>query len=244
MESQFSKQSDLYARYRPDYPDELFDFIFSHLIKYKTAWDCCTGTGQVAKVLSGQFEKVYANDISQEQLSRAPDLSNVYYYKEAAEETGFPSAQFDLITVAQAIHWLDFDKFYEEVKRTAAEGALLAVIGYGMVRIDEKINPLIDEFYEYTFSEFFTENREYLDKHYATIPFPFKEIDSPEFVKKEEWSLDNLEGYLNSWSTVQKFKDSKGYNPADELIANVKEQWKRGEGKKVTFPVFLRLGSI
>lgn len=234
----------MYARYRPDYPDELYEFIFSHANRYEIAWDACTGTGQVAKVLSGRFGKVYANDISREQLSRAPKLDNIYYYNQTAEETGFPSACFNLITVAQAIHWLDFEKFYKEVRRTAADGGLLAVIGYGMVRIDDKINPLIDEFYEYTFSEFFTENRQYLDRHYETIPFPFEEIESPEFVKNEEWSLGDLEGYLNSWSTVQKFKDEKGINPADELILDVKEHWNSEEIRNVSFPVFLRLGRI
>ena len=244
MKSQFSKQSQWYARYRPDYPEDLYEFIFSHLNNREIAWDCCTGTGQVAKVLAGSFREVYANDISQQQLDYAPDLENVHYSNVPAEKTGFPSSHFDLITVAQAIHWLDFEKFYEEVKRTGVPGGLIAVIGYGMVRVDKRIDPLIDELYEYTFSEYFTENRAYLDRHYATIPFPFKEIPSPEFEKRDNWHLGDLEGYLNSWSTVQKFKDEKGINPAEEMIEKVERLWSRNEQKQVSFPVFLRLGRI
>lgn len=244
MESQFSKQSQLYARFRPDYPEDLFEFIFSHLNNKEIAWDCGTGTGQVAKVLAGSFSEVYANDISQQQLDHAPDLKNVRYFNVPAEKTGFPSSHFDLITVAQAIHWLDFEKFYEEVKRTSVPGGLIAVIGYGMVRVNDSLDPLIDEFYEYTFAEYFTENRSYLDRHYATIPFPFDEIPSPEFEKRDKWYLGDLEGYLNSWSTVQKFKEDKGFNPADELIEKVEEHWSREDKKRVSFPVFLRLGRI
>lgn len=244
MNSQFSKQSDLYARYRPDYPAELYDFIFSHLQRKETAWDCCTGTGQVAKVLADEFDQVYANDISQQQLDRAPELDNVNYFNVPAEETGFPGSLFDLITVAQAIHWLDFESYFKEVRRTAAPGGLLAVIGYGMIRIDERLDALIDKFYEYTFSEYFTENRQWLDRHYETIPFPFQEISSPEFEQRAKWSLEELEGYVNSWSTVQKFKDEKGTNPADDLIEKVGKLWDKEEKKTVSFPVFLRLGRL
>ena len=244
MEGRFSKQSELYARYRPGYPDELFEFIFSHLNKKEMAWDACTGSGQVASVLSEHFSKVFANDISREQLSHAPEKSNIEYVKVAAEETGFPGNIFDLITIAQAIHWLDFDQFYKEVIRTAADGCLIAVIGYGMVRINEDINPYIDKFYNYTFSEYFSENRRYLDRHYKTIPFPFDEIESPEFTNKLDWSIHDLAGYLNSWSTVQKFKDDKGFNPAEKLIKELKPHWSEGEEKEVNFPVFLRLGRV
>lgn len=244
MESRFSKQSELYARYRPGYPDELFEFIFSHLKKKETAWDACTGTGQVATVLAGHFSNVFANDISSEQLSHAPEKSNIEYVKVAAEETGFPGNTFDLITIAQAIHWLDFDRFYKEVTRTALKGGLIAVIGYGMVRINEDLNPLIDEFYNYTFSEYFNENRRYLDRHYKTIPFPFYEIKSPEFTNRMHWNIRDLSGYLNSWSTVQKFKDDKGFNPAEKLLDKLKPYWPEGEEKEVVFPVFLRLGRV
>lgn len=244
MKSQFSKQSELYARYRPDYPEALYDFIFSHLNNDRAAWDSCTGTGQVAKVLAGRFDKVYANDISRQQLGRAPERDNVRYFQVSSEETGFPPSLFDLITVAQAIHWLDFEKFYEEVRRTAAPGGLLAVIGYGMVRVEGDIDILIDEFYEYTFSEYFTENRKYLDRHYETIPFPFEEIQAPEFEKRAEWNIGDLEGYMNSWSTVQKFKDEQGFNPADGVIEKVEGHWEGDEKKQVSFPVFLRLGRI
>ena len=244
MKSQFSKQSDLYARYRPSYPKDMYEFIFSQLQNKNTAWDSCTGTGQVASYLSKHFKKVYANDISQDQLKHAPEIKNVEYYNIPAEQTDFPSDYFDLITVAQAIHWLDFEKFYKEVNRTAGQDALIAVIGYGMVRINKKLNPLIDKFYKYNFSEYFSENREYLDRHYATIPFPFDEIESPKFIQRIEWSINDLEGYLNSWSTVQKFKEEEGFNPAEDLLKEIEPLWPEGEKKEVAFPVFLRLGRI
>lgn len=244
MSKRFSKQSDLYARYRPDYPREMYDFIFRHLSARETAWDCATGSGQIANYLADHFDKVLATDISDEQLSYAPKRSNVEYLKASAENSGLAKDQFDLITVGQAIHWFDFDSFYQEVRRVAKNNALLAVIGYGMVRINKQINPLVDELYEKAFSTYFGEARKYLDQHYTTLPFPISEIPSPNFKRALHWSVDELEGYFNSWSAIQKIKTEQDYNPATNTIRKVRKMMGDKNKLEVTFPVFIRLGRI
>jgi ubiquinone/menaquinone biosynthesis C-methylase UbiE len=244
MNDHFSEQAEFYAKYRPAYPPELYNFIFSHLKHKRVAWDCGTGSGQVASYLADHFDQVYASDISQKQMSYAPPKENIEYHNVSAEDTGFPSDLFDLISVGQAIHWFDFDRFYGEVHRTTAPGALLAVFGYGFVRVDPQINPIIDGFYNDMFSSYFYENRTYLDQRYRTIPFPFAEIPSPPFQIVLKWSLDDLEGYFNSWSSVQKFKTVKGFNPVDDIMREVEPLWAPDEEKAVAFPVFLRLGRI
>ncbi|WP_445664961.1 class I SAM-dependent methyltransferase [Fodinibius sp. AD559] len=243
-EKRFSNQADLYAKYRPDYPDELYNFIFKHLDQQKIAWDCATGSGQVAGYLANHFDQVFANDISEEQLSNTPEKANITYLNTPAEHSGLPQNTFDLITIAQAIHWLGFEKFYNEVRRTARKNALLAVIGYGMVRIDKQSNTIIDDLYETAFSEYFNENRKYLDNHYHNIPFPFDEIPSPAFENRYIWSLDQLEGYFNSWSAIQRIKSEKGYNPADETIIKLEKLLSNPNKFEVTFPIFMRLGKL
>src|SRR5689334_1149416 len=114
MKDNFSKQASLYARYRPVYPPELFSFILNHIEKKDSAWDCATGNGQTAKELAKHFDKVHATDISQKQLDQAEQASNIFYSLQAAEQTNFSDNQFDLVTVSQALHWFDFDKFYTE----------------------------------------------------------------------------------------------------------------------------------
>lgn len=242
--SRFSKQAELYARYRPEYPREMYDFIFKHLSSRHFAWDCATGSGQVAKYLADYFEKVYATDISQEQLSFAPQRNNIEYLDTSAENSGLPSNQCDLITVAQAIHWFNFEQFYKEVRRVGKNGSLLAVIGYGMVRISDKLDPFIDDLYEEAFSSHFNKNRKYIDEQYRTIPFPFEEIPSPLFQNQYNWSLRELEGYFNSWSAIQKIKSEKGYNPVDDTISLLKKRIPDPQNLKVTFPVFMRLGKV
>ena len=118
MKDNFSNQSKLYAAFRPHYPEALYNFIYSKLSHFNIALDVATGNGQVAAALSGKFEKVYATDISEKQLAQAIQKENITYKKEAAEKFSFADESFDLITVAQAIHWFDFEHFFKEVQRT------------------------------------------------------------------------------------------------------------------------------
>ncbi|WP_291727473.1 class I SAM-dependent methyltransferase [Bernardetia sp.] len=104
MKDNFSDNSQNYAIYRPSYPKEVFEIIYSHIEGKKIAWDCATGNGQVANILAQDFEKVYATDISQNQLKNAVQKENIVYSVEQAEKSSFEDNSFDLITVAQAIH--------------------------------------------------------------------------------------------------------------------------------------------
>src|SRR5688572_14298485 len=113
----FSQQSKLYAAFRPLYPEALYDFIFRHLKKCDVAWDCATGNGQVAQKLATVFTKVFATDISQQQIAEGFPADNIFYSVSAAEKTTFTRDQFDLITVGQALHWIDTAEFYKEVNR-------------------------------------------------------------------------------------------------------------------------------
>ncbi len=244
MNSRFSQQADLYARYRPDYPEELHNFILSKTDSLDTAWDCGTGSGQVARVLANHFKKVYASDISQQQMEHAPKKENIQYFNIPAEDTGFAPNLFNLVTVGQAIHWFNFESFYEEVNRTAKKDALLAVFGYGMVQLTNNIDDVLHSFYDEMFSRYFSKSRKYINKKYRTIPFPFDEISSPDFERNMEWTLETLEGFLNSWSTVQKYKNDHNSNPVDPVLDQIKSLWESEKSRTVTFPVFLRLGQV
>ena len=65
MSELFSKQSAEYAKYRPGYPQQLYDFIFNYVKNFDLAWDCATGNGQAAIILAERFKQVIATDISE-----------------------------------------------------------------------------------------------------------------------------------------------------------------------------------
>lgn len=244
MKDNFSAQAAGYAKYRPQYPHSLFTYILG-FVKDKTgAWDCGTGNGQSAKELSKYFTSVFATDISQKQLDNAYQAENIFYSLQPAEKTNFADASFDLITVSQALHWFNFDKFYAEVKRVAKPGAVIAVWTYSLLRICPPINAIIEDYHFNTLGNYWDEERKYVDDNYASIPFPFDEKRTPPFSIQLQWSLEDLEGYFYTWSALQKFITANNYSPVDALMEQIKPLWGNDEKREIVFPVHLRLGTI
>ena len=128
MKDNFSHASEKYAQYRPVYPEALYEFLLSKVKVRDVAWDCGTGNGQVASVLAKHFRKVYGTDISENQLKHAIQKENIIYAKEDSANASFPSDFFELIIVAQAIHWFNFERFYDQVFRTAKDNAVFAAV--------------------------------------------------------------------------------------------------------------------
>jgi SAM-dependent methyltransferase len=238
----FSSHASQYAAFRPTYPKELYDFIFSQLKDFDSAWDAGTGNGQVARDLSKRFKKIFATDISDKQIENAVQAENIFY-SVAGETTSFLNKSFDLICVAQAIHWFDRAKFYEEVKRVAKPDALLAIWGYGLLSIDAEIDKHIKDFYTNIVGSYWDKERKLIDEEYKTIAFPFKEISSPPFEFSFQWTLPELHGYLTTWSAVQKFIKANESNPVDNLIQKILPLW-NSDKKQIRFPLFTRMGTV
>jgi ubiquinone/menaquinone biosynthesis C-methylase UbiE len=242
MKDNFSQQAKLYASFRPHYPSTLYEFLFKQGTNFDVALDCATGNGQVAVVLASKFKTVYATDISEKQLAQAPALSNVIYKIEAAEKTSFPDA-FDLVTVAQAIHWFDFDKFYAEVKRVLKPGGIFAVIGYGLISINTEIDKWIAHYYWNVVGPYWDKERRYIDEAYTTIPFPFNEIPSPKLFIEYSWNKEQFIGYLHTWSSLQHYIKANNKSPLTyELLQALDKVWKDDEILPVKFPLFVRMG--
>ncbi len=243
MKDNFSSHAADYAIYRPGYPDRLFQYIEELVERRECCWDCGCGNGQTTSRLADIFHQVHATDISQNQIRQAPEFGNVLYSVQPAERVNFPDDQFDLIMVAQAIHWFDFDQFYKEVRRTGKPGSYLVVVGYGLHKVDPGIDPLIDEFYHDVVGPFWDPERVYLESKYQTIPFPFDEIPSPDFQIQYQWNASQQIGYLNTWSAVKHYVKANGDQKILDFFERIKTAW--GDGTRtVTFPTLLRVGKI
>jgi len=241
MKDNFSTGSDKYALFRPTYPAALFDYLLSLVPGRERAWDCGTGNGQVAVILAESFDRVDATDISAAQLQSATPHDRVGYSVQPAEKTDFPDDAFDLITVAQAIHWFDFEAFYREVNRTIRPGGVLAVIGYHLIRFSPEVNAVLDEFYRDVIGPFWDRERRYIDEQYRTIPFPYTDIPAPAFSIEVEWSFDHLIGYIGTWSAVRHYQKRKGHDPVAGVSEALKKNWGADDVKKGRFPILLRL---
>jgi SAM-dependent methyltransferase len=243
MKDYFSTQSKAYAAFRPTYPEDLYQFIFHYVRKKSVAWDCATGNGQVAQRLASDFEKVHASDISVQQLDNAFKKDNIYYSVSPAERTSFSDHQFDLITVAQALHWFDRDAFFTEVRRVCKPGGILAIWGYGLLNIDPTIDKLIMGFYNGTVGPYWDNARRMVEDEYRSISFPFEIIASPPFTITVQWTLDQLAGYLSSWSATQGFIRERGYDPVEAFVKSLANYWHATE-MTVKFPIFSNLSRV
>ena len=97
----FSKQAADYAKFRPRYLHEMFEYLGSLAPRRQLAWDCGTGNGQAAVGLATVFERVIATDASEKQIANAQSHERVEYRVAAAENSGIESETMDLIMVAQ-----------------------------------------------------------------------------------------------------------------------------------------------
>src|SRR6187399_2214683 len=170
----FSKQADLYARYRPTYPKELYEYILSFVKEKNTAWDCATGNGQAAVVLASHFKKVIATDISAAQIEKAIKKENIEYSVCAAESTPFADNTFDLVTVAQAYHWIKWEDFRKEVIRVCKPGAVIAVwMYYNHNTHDEKVTAAVRNFHATITKPYWDYERRYVEEKYETVEFDY-----------------------------------------------------------------------
>jgi SAM-dependent methyltransferase len=240
----FSEQSKIYAAFRPSYPRALYDFIYGFVDGKDVAWDCATGNGQVAQELCKDFKQVFATDLSQQQIGNAFAAANIYYSVAPAEKTTFENDTFDLITVAQALHWINVDQFYPEAIRVARENAILAVWGYSILRVDKHIDSPFLNFYHNVVGPYWDAARQLVEEQYRNISFPFETISTPSFELKLHWTLDQFSGYISSWSATRNYIKATQQDPVPAFIEQLKPLWQGGEIKAVTFPLFMKLGRI
>ncbi|AVQ13949.1 Methyltransferase domain protein [Leptospira santarosai] len=240
----FSSHSSSYSEFRPGYPLELFSYLKNLVPNAKTVWDCGTGTGQAAVFLAATFEKVIATDPSTNQISNAEPRKNVEYRVCKAEESALKNHEVDMITVAQAFHWFDFDPFYKEAARVGKKNGVLAIWGYGLHRITPEIDALIDKLYNEIVGSYWPPERRYVEEEYKTISFPFEKISPPPFSMKEEWTVDQLLGYLRTWSSVQKYIQKNESDPVLLVEAEIRNVWGSTRTKIVEWPLFFKIGKL
>ncbi len=241
----FSKQSDEYAKYRPVYPPELFAYLASLVSAHELAWDCGTGNGQAALGLAALFGRVIATDPSEAQIRNAAAHPRISYRVAPAERTDIAVASVDLVTVAQALHWFDHERFYREVRRVLKPGGVLAVWCYGLNEIAPAIDPIVRRYYSEVVGPYWPPERHFIDERYATIPFPFTELAVPAFGIESRWNLDDFIGYLDTWSATQRYRQAEKQNPLEALRGVLERAWGPAETERlVTWPIYLRVGRV
>ena len=234
----FSDDPGGYRRFRPLYPESLFDWLAGQADTTLPAWDCATGSGQAALGLAPRFNGVVASDASVAQVSRAQVTPGVHYFVGRAEAVPLRDRCVGLVTVAQAAHWFDLPRFYEEAERVLAPNGLLAVWTYGLLNVMPPVDALLNHFHTDLLGVYWPPERRFVDAGYGNLTFPFQRMETPGLVMEARWRLSDLLGYLGTWSAVRRYTEQEGTDPRQLIREELESLWGQPDAvRKVLWPL-------
>ena len=221
----FDSKADIYAAARPRYPPALYTFLTRHCAETERAWDCACGNGQSAISLAPFFSEVQATDISENQIRNAFSHPRINYFVCPSEETPFGTNSFDLVSVAQALHWMEYARFWPEVKRVLKPGGIFSAWGYCWTEISSEVDHAVQNAFLDIINPYWAEQNKLLWNHYRDVEIPFERIETPTFEMTVDWDLNRLFAYLHSWSATRRCMNAVGENFFHEAYNRVLSVW-------------------
>lgn len=145
-EKKFDGKGEIYAQFRPSYPQECIDTLFiQHGLANAVFADIGAGTGKLTQMLLEKGNTVYAVEpnadmrkLAEETLSDFRDFLSV---NGTAENTTLPARSIDCITAAQAFHWFDRTAFQKECRRILKPNGIVILLWNSR----DEASPLVQE---------------------------------------------------------------------------------------------------
>nr|XP_009860793.1 putative methyltransferase DDB_G0268948 [Ciona intestinalis] len=213
-------------KYRPHYPVKIAEDALGNLKEKKLDFllDVGCGGGQAVKIFAPYFDKVLAIDPSENQLEEARSqnkFAHVTYEVGLAEKLPCNDVSVDVITVASALHWLDRQKFYEEVDRVLKPGGRLIVFAYwtpilvpigltgDVTKLSEIASELIQDVYllgtkgNPDYREIYLQVCNKYAQIYNEIKYA-KKLRYDHFTE-QVWSITELKGYIQSIDSYETY---------------------------------------
>ncbi len=229
-----------------------------------TALDVGCGSGQLSFGLARYFDRVIGLDPSAEQIYQAEeahrnlacDVSDddglsqhggyqVTFIQAPAESIPCADSSADLVTAAQAAHWFDLPKFYGEVRRVGKRGGVLALISYGLLKLDDELSESFSSFYWKDLQAYWPPERKLVDEGYRALDFPFEEITPPNMAIQCDWDLPAFLGYLSTWSAVRNATKQGRTDFLTRFTKEIERHWGNPDKKRlIQWPLALRVGHM
>lgn len=121
----------------------------------------------------------------------------------------------------------------------------MAIWTYNLPRVDPAVDRQIDRLAQDVAGAYWPPERRWVNEEYRTVPFPFAEVPMPSFVHPEDWNLEQLVGYMRTWSATVRYGKERGTDPLDEIWDDLLAAWGPPEAvRPVVWPLFLRAGHV
>lgn len=241
----FEQGGKAYSRFRPEYPAELARFLASISPGAALAVDVGCGNGQLTSHLADHFGKVIGLDPSADQIANAAAHPRIEYGCAPAERLPVADRCADLVTAAQAAHWFDLPRFYEEVRRIGVPRGILALVSYGVLRLDEDLDGRFARFYWNEIGPYWPAERKLVDTGYVDLPFPFEEQAAPALEICKAWTLDEFLGYVSTWSAVRSVREASREDILQRFVQDLAPLWGDPSRRRdVRWPINMRMGKL
>jgi SAM-dependent methyltransferase len=245
----FSSRVENYARYRPDYPEAVLDLLADacRLNADGAIADVGSGTGIFARQLLARGWSVVAiepnapmRQAAERWLAGQPRFRSVIG---SAEATTLPDTSVDLITAAQAFHWLDRRRARAEFVRILRPAGQVALIW------NERLTdstPLLRD-YEELLQRFGTDYREV--GHTKITPHEIEAFFAPgrcamhTFAHFQTFDFEGLQGRLLSSSYTPDIGDPR-YEPMVRRLREIFELHHRAGQVVFEYTTRLYLGPL
>lgn len=132
----FNEIAGDYDRHRPSYPDELVDRACeaAGLGPGAPVLEIGCGTGQLTRSLLARGLRVTAVDPGERLIARARerlrDAGEVRFVHARLEDAPLPTAHYQAVFSASAIHWVDPDVSWRRLAESLVDGGTLALLSY------------------------------------------------------------------------------------------------------------------
>jgi SAM-dependent methyltransferase len=241
----FDEGGRAYARFRPEYPRELAAFLASAAPDDSLAVDVGCGNGQLTQLLAPYFNRVVGLDPSADQIANTVPNERIRYECAPAEQLPVPDASASLVTAAQAAHWFDLPAFYREVRRIAVPGAIVALVSYGVLRLEPPLDERFQTFYRDEIGPYWPPERKLVDTGYATLDFPFAELAPPSMHIRLDWHLSDFIGYVLTWSATRSAREAGKDALLMAFFDDIAALWGDPNAKRpVSWPINMRIGRV
>ena len=205
--------------------------------------DCATGNGQAALSLTEYYTEVIATDASRSQIDAAVRHPRITYRAATAEQSGIADDSVDLLTVGQAFHWFDEERFFIEAQRILRPDGVLAIWCYELCSVSDQCDAIVDRLYRDIVGDFWPRERAKIERGYSDVRLPGSVVAVSPISMNLNWSAADMLGFLRTWSACKRYEAQHGSDPVALVEADLQAAWGAAK-RRVVWPLEIKVSRV